>query len=520
MQPHDSSRFRSPDPRRNAPTPPFAAVDGTTPPHAGLAPEMPFAESRVVVAAPALLIEARFRGVPLASRLLRADEPRAFTIGGASGVDAPVNPAYIGRTLGAAGVGAAGHKLIEPLPGGFAVNLAPAMRAELLTPVQALPLRPDFGSAEAPLALPADSFLRVACGEVSFDLFAAEPAAEIERPRFAARFREHARYDIGVALACLALLLIVRAIPEDPRSLSLSDDERLHRMSPTLTIPLTVESPPVDKAIAASKLPGGGGAKAAKGPQGQAGDKHAKPGEGRRQVQGNQPQDARDVAGEIRKNSILQFLDGPKSGALGQVMDDKPALGEDAQTALAHLQGPMTASVYGTGLAAVGTGDKGGGTGDHTLGTGVIATVGRFGPGDGAGEGPGRGDYGRGVGKVSDLGKKKNHVPDPILGVASVSGTLDKEIIRRIVRRHLNEVKYCYDQALARQPKLDGRLVAQFTIAANGQVIASLRQSSTLGSPAVEMCVVNAIKRWEFPAPTGGGLAIVTYPFTFSPAGN
>jgi hypothetical protein len=32
--------------------------------------------------------------------------------------------------------------------------------------------------------------------------------------------------------------------------------------------------------------------------------------------------------------------------------------------------------------------------------------------------------------------------------------------------------------------------------------------------------VVNAIKRWEFPAPTGGGLAIVSYPFTFSPAGN
>jgi len=76
------------------------------------------------------------------------------------------------------------------------------------------------------------------------------------------------------------------------------------------------------------------------------------------------------------------------------------------------------------------------------------------------------------------------------------------------------------DQALARQPKLDGRMVAQFTIAGNGQVIASIKQSSTLASPQVEMCVVNAIKRWEFPAPTGGGLAIVSYPFTFSPAGN
>ncbi|HMF44401.1 MAG TPA: AgmX/PglI C-terminal domain-containing protein, partial [Polyangia bacterium] len=86
--------------------------------------------------------------------------------------------------------------------------------------------------------------------------------------------------------------------------------------------------------------------------------------------------------------------------------------------------------------------------------------------------------------------------------------------------RHMNEVKYCYEQALARKPKLDGRLVAQFTISAQGQVIASVKASSTLADPTAEMCVVNAIKRWDFPAPNGGGLAIVTYPFTFTPAGN
>ena len=90
----------------------------------------------------------------------------------------------------------------------------------------------------------------------------------------------------------------------------------------------------------------------------------------------------------------------------------------------------------------------------------------------------------------------------------------------RIVHRHLNEVKYCYDQALVRQPKLDGRIVVKFTIAGTGQVLASFVQSTTLGSPAVEMCVANAVKRWDFPAPRQGGLAIVSYPFTFSPAGN
>jgi TonB family protein len=140
------------------------------------------------------------------------------------------------------------------------------------------------------------------------------------------------------------------------------------------------------------------------------------------------------------------------------------------------------------------------------------------GGGIGPGHGPGNG-YGRGI-AAGRLGPRHPTTPDILIGHADVRGTLDKEIIRRIVRRHLNEVKYCYDQALTRQPKLEGRLVAQFTISGSGQVIASVKQSSTLGALEAEMCVVNAIKRWNFPAPTGGGLAIVTYPFTFAPAGN
>ena len=59
----------------------------------------------------------------------------------------------------------------------------------------------------------------------------------------------------------------------------------------------------------------------------------------------------------------------------------------------------------------------------------------------------------------------------------------------------------------------------QFTIAATGQVIASVMQTSSVGSPRVENCVVQAVRRWEFPKPRGGGIVIVTYPFVFNPAG-
>src|SRR5262245_9325437 len=224
MQSHDRSRFGSSHPAPHRPLPPEVDPrEEPTPVHAGL-PAMPFALSHVIVAAPALLVEARFRDVPLASRLLRADQTRAFTVGAARGADAPVNPAYLPASPDG------GHALVEPFAGGFAVNLAPAMRAELLTPVQVLPLRPDFGRADAPLMLPADACLRVSCGEVAFDLFAAEPAADVPRPRFAADLRAGGRYTLGVGLTFLALLLLVRAIPEDPRSMSLDDIRRDGRL--------------------------------------------------------------------------------------------------------------------------------------------------------------------------------------------------------------------------------------------------------------------------------------------------
>jgi hypothetical protein len=489
--------------------PPQADRDAT-PVLPGLPPELPFAESRVVLAAPALMIEARFRDVPLSSRLLRADETRAFTVGASRGADAPVNPAYLPATASLPDIG---HALVEPVAGGFAINLGPAMRAELQTPAQALPLRPDFGYAEAPLALPPDARVRLACGEVVFDIYATEPAAAVARPRFGADLREGGRYTLGVALAFMALLLIVRAIPDDPRSLTGDDLARMHRWSQMVTIPLDINSPEITSTIA-NKTPGGGGAQAAKGEQGQAGHKQAPRVSARRTVAG-EAKTPHDVAGEIRKNSILAVLDGPHSGDLGAVMDDQPALGPEAKTLLGNLVATNEGNAWGTGLGLVGTGEGGGGTGEHTIGTGRFNTLGRY--GDGVGTGIGSGRYGTGVGT---LGTRKAKPPEILPGMVTTHGNLDKEIIRRIVRRHLNEVKYCYDQALVHNPKLDGRLVAQFTIAGNGQVIASVRQSSTLGSPQVEMCVVNAIKRWEFPAPTGGGLAIVSYPFTFTPAGN
>jgi metallo-beta-lactamase class B len=102
-------------------------------------------------------------------------------------------------------------------------------------------------------------------------------------------------------------------------------------------------------------------------------------------------------------------------------------------------------------------------------------------------------------------------------GGAPVQGSLDKEIIRRIIRRHIDEVKYCYEQELTKKPSLFGQIMVRFTIAASGQVIVSALQSSTMGNGRVENCTVQAVRRWQFPKPLGGGIVIISYPFVLTP---
>ncbi len=168
---------------------------------------------------------------------------------------------------------------------------------------------------------------------------------------------------------------------------------------------------------------------------------------------------------------------------------------------LGLLSGQQIGEASGVGgLGLVGTGTGGGGTGQGTLGLGTLGTIGK-----GGGTGYGRNASGR-----------RAETADVIPGQATVRGSLDKEIIRRIIRRHINEVRYCYQQELRKSPGLGGRVLVQFTIATSGQVASSLLQSSTLANPRAENCIVRAVRRWEFPRPHGDTV-VVSYPFVLTP---
>lgn len=124
------------------------------------------------------------------------------------------------------------------------------------------------------------------------------------------------------------------------------------------------------------------------------------------------------------------------------------------------------------------------------------------------------------VGKVAPNKPTENSsntgVARIVPGRAVVHGSLDKEIIRRIVRQHRRELKQCYEEHLRTFPDYAGKVVVKFVITADGDVIKPAVVERTTEGQAFEQCVLNKIQRWRFPQPKGGGIVIVKYPFHFS----
>lgn len=94
-----------------------------------------------------------------------------------------------------------------------------------------------------------------------------------------------------------------------------------------------------------------------------------------------------------------------------------------------------------------------------------------------------------------------------------VMGSLSQEVIRRVIRRHRKEIKYCYSKGLARNPALGGKVTVKFTISPKGRVVQAAVSGSTLDDAKVEACITRCVRRWMFPEPEGGGIVIVNYPF-------
>lgn len=183
--------------------------------------------------------------------------------------------------------------------------------------------------------------------------------------------------------------------------------------------------------------------------------------------------------------------------------DEKKAAEADKRTGVLKLLGSTSgqgriANVFAAGAPPAGALDD-------ALSDMDGADMGRFGVG-GLGT--------AGSGKKSAAGGGKAGVKQ---GKPVVMGSMAKEVIRRVIRKHRNEVRYCYEKHLLAEPKLSGEATVKFVIGTSGKVQTAAIHSSSLGNKSLEKCVLSAIRRWTFPAPDGG-IVVVRYPFLFRAA--
>ena len=87
-------------------------------------------------------------------------------------------------------------------------------------------------------------------------------------------------------------------------------------------------------------------------------------------------------------------------------------------------------------------------------------------------------------------------------GAVEVTGSLSREVVRRIVRRHVNQVRFCHETEARRNPTLAGELALQMTVDGRGVVTAARAEGEM--PAALRSCVETAARRWSFPAPQDG----------------
>ncbi len=132
------------------------------------------------------------------------------------------------------------------------------------------------------------------------------------------------------------------------------------------------------------------------------------------------------------------------------------------------------------------------------------------------------GTAGRGGGSSSYMGSgalSRGNVGNAEVGILEeetiVEGGLDREIIARVIKSYLGQIRYCYERQLSANPDLYGKVLVRFTIGANGAVTSQTIGTSSLKNSMVEGCILRRVASWQFPTPKGGTHVLVSYPFLF-----
>ena len=358
----------------------------------------------------------------------------------------------------------------------------------------------ELGKSGAPIpVVPGDhGLLQYGSFSIFFQFAQAAPAP-----------KSRLRVDMSLVLAFVfalltiggSLLLLYMLYPQQElqKPLELTSPEEL-------AVKYHFTPPPPEPAATGGESEGAAGAKA-KTPEKAAGNPQRKPG----------PKTASHEAtpgagGPPAPGAMSEVLHGAVGKevleTLGTISSVSEALGGLSSTGLV-----LGGRGNGVGLRG-GSGDGGGQGGTALFGSGALDTG--FGSGAGvAGSGRGRGGSGNGRGTGTGDGSGRGGERKLAAASASAPGQgLSPEQISRVVRAREGAFRACYESAAARDPKLQGGVTVNFTVAPSGSVNARIA-SSTLGNPRVESCVLRMFNRLHFP--TADKPTSANWPLVFRP---
>jgi hypothetical protein len=130
----------------------------------------------------------------------------------------------------------------------------------------------------------------------------------------------------------------------------------------------------------------------------------------------------------------------------------------------------------------------------------------RAGSADGYGTATGANVHGQGHGQL-EIGLNTKD--------ASVDEGLTKDEVARVIHSHMNEIRFCYESAIMKDPNIAGKLLVDFKINASGSVPNAGISEAGIQNRDVGQCLLGKLKSWKFPQPRGGVLVAVSYPFVF-----
>ncbi len=174
---------------------------------------------------------------------------------------------------------------------------------------------------------------------------------------------------------------------------------------------------------------------------------------------------------------------------------------------------------------AAGSGNEGsrgltGGTGIGNKGNNLTGDYrAPAGMGDGSGHLLGKdavGNYDRST-TTRGLANKKGIDTAFVQADTVVLGSIEPEVLRKILQEYLPQFKFCYQQELQEQSeKIKGIVDLNFRIEGDGKVsVVNIKSAQTQFSSKGIGCMSNILKMIDFPKPKGGGLVDVRQPLNF-----